>query len=69
MRRIDVDPVGRLLAYFWPYLRLSKAAWAPIGAATGNAITDSQAEAVKRLVPFQSYVEMRQALDLLTQAE
>lgn len=48
---------------------LSKAAGAPMGAATDDAITDSQAEAVKRLVPFQSYVGMRQALDLLTADE
>lgn len=45
---------------------VSKAVRAPIGAAMGDAITDSQAEAVKRLVPFQSYVGMRKALDLLT---
>lgn len=48
---------------------MSKAAGAPIGAATGDGITDSQAEAVKRLVPFQSYVGMRQVLDLLTADE
>ncbi|MBB5985774.1 hypothetical protein [Sphingobium lignivorans] len=45
---------------------VSKAAGAPIGAATGDGITDSQAEAVKRLVPFQSYLGMGQVLDLLT---
>ena len=39
------------------------------GAATGDGITDSQAEAVKRLVPFQSYIGMRQVLDLLTADE
>ncbi len=48
---------------------VSKAAGAPIGAAAGDGITDSQAEAVKRLVPFQSYVGMRQVLDLLTTDE
>ena len=48
---------------------MSKAAGAPIGAATGDGITDSQAEAVKRLVPFQSYLGMRQVLDLLTADE
>lgn len=65
IRRIGVDPVGKLLG---PSAGLisdtSKAAGAPIGAATGDAITDSQAEAVKRLVPFQSYIGMRQALEL-----
>lgn len=35
-------------------------------AALGDAITDSPAVAVKRLAPFQSYIGMRQALDLLT---
>ena len=66
VRRIGVDPVGRLLG---PTAGLisdaSKAAGAPIGAATGDRITDGQAEAAKRLVPFQSYVGMRQALDLI----
>ena len=70
VRRIGVDPVGKL---FGPSIGLisdvSKASGVPIGAATGDAITDSQAEAVKRLVPFQSYVGMRQALDLLTDDE
>tara|TARA_R110000868_G_scaffold407073_1_gene688149 strand:- start:1479 stop:1613 length:135 start_codon:yes stop_codon:yes gene_type:complete len=32
----------------------------------GDAITDSQAGGAKRCVPFQSYVGMRQALDLPT---
>ncbi len=32
-------------------------------------MTDSQAEAAKRLGPYQSYVGMRQALDLLTDDE
>ena len=58
--------MGKLL---WPTAGLvsdvSKAAGAPIGAATGDGITDSQAEAVKRLVSFQSYVGMRQVLDLM----
>lgn len=31
--------------------------------------TDSQAEAEKRLVPFQSYLGMREVLDLLTADE
>jgi len=70
LRRIGVDPVGKLLG---PSAGLiadaSKAAGAPIGAATGDAITDSQAEAAKRLVPFQSYIGMRQALDLFTTDE
>lgn len=70
VRRIGVDPVGRLLGPTAGLISdVSKAAGAPIGAATGDAITDSQAEAVKRLVPFQSYVGMRQALDLLTADE
>lgn len=60
VRRIGVDPVGKLLG---PTAGLiadtSKAAGAPIGAATGDAITDSQAEAAKRLVPCQSYIGMR----------
>lgn len=67
VRRIGVDPVGKLLG---PYIGLifdvSKASGVAIGAATGDAIRDSQAEAVKRLVPFQSYLGMRQVLDLLT---
>lgn len=67
VRRIGVDPVGRLLGPSAGLISdVSKAAGAPIGAATGDAITDSQAEAAKRLVPFQSYIGMRQALDLLT---
>ncbi len=37
--------------------------------ATGDAITHNQAEAARRLVPFQSYIGMRQALDLLTTDE
>jgi len=70
VRRIGVDPVGKLLGPTAGLISdVSKAAGAPIGAATGDAITDSQAEAVKRLVPFQSYVGMRQALDLLTTDE
>ncbi|MEI5687241.1 hypothetical protein [Sphingomonas kyungheensis] len=70
VRRIGVDPVGKLLG---PSAGLiadtSKAAGAPIGAATGDPVTDSQVEAMKRLVPFQSYLGMRQALDLLTTDE
>lgn len=70
LRRIGVDPVGKQLG---PSAGLiadaSKAAGAPIGAATGDPITDSQAEAAKRLVPYQSYVGMRDALDLLTTDE
>ncbi len=67
VRRFGVDPVGKLLGPSAGLVSdVSKAAGAPIGAATGDTITDSQAEAVKRLVPFQSYVGMRQALDLLT---
>ena len=70
IRRIGVDPVGKLLGPTAGLISdVSKAAGAPIGAATGDAITDSQAEAVKRLVPFQSYIGMRQALDLLTTDE
>ncbi|WP_292964761.1 hypothetical protein [Novosphingobium sp. UBA1939] len=57
VRRVGVDPVGKLLGPMAGLISdVSKAAGAPIGAATGDAITDSQAEAVKRLVPFQSYV-------------
>lgn len=53
VRRIGVDPVGKLLGPTAGLVSdVSKAAGAPIGAATGDAITDSQAEAVKRLVPF-----------------
>lgn len=70
VRRIGVDPVGKLLGPTAGLIAdVSKAAGAPIGAATGDAITDSQAEAAKRLVPFQSYIGMRQALDLLTADE
>jgi len=70
IRRIGVDPVGKLLGPTAGLVSdVSKAAGAPIGAATGDGITDSQAEAVKRLVPFQSYVGMRQVLDLLTADE
>lgn len=70
IRRIGVDPVGRLLGPTAGLVSdVSKAAGAPIGAATGDEITDSQAEAMKRLVPYQSYVGMRQALDLLTADE
>lgn len=70
VRRVGVDPVGKLLGPSAGLISdVSKAAGAPIGAATGDAITDSQAEAAKRLVPFQSYIGMRQALDLLTADE
>lgn len=70
IRRIGVDPVGKLLGPSAGLVSdVSKAAGAPIGAATGDGITDSQAEAVKRLVPFQSYLGMRQVLDLLTTDE
>jgi hypothetical protein len=48
VRRIGVDPVGRLLGPSAGLIAdVSKAAGAPIGAATDDAITDSQAEAVK----------------------
>ena len=67
MRRIGVDPVGKLLGPSAGLISdVSKAAGAPIGAATSDAITDSQAEAAKRLVPFRRCIGMRQALDLLT---
>lgn len=70
IRRIGVDPVGKLLGPTAGLVSdVSKAAGAPIGVATGDGITDSQAEAVKRLVPFQSYIGMWQALDLLTADE
>lgn len=70
VRRIGVEPVGKLLGPTASLISdVSKAAGALIGAATGDAITDSQPEAVKRLVPFQCYVGMRQALDLLTADE
>lgn len=63
---ISVDPVDKLLGHTVGLIAdVSNAAGAPIGAATGDPITDRQAEAAKRLVPFQSYVGMRQALDLL----
>lgn len=66
VRRIGVDPVGKLLGPTAGLVSdVSKASGAPTGAATGDGVTDSQAEAVKRLVPFQSYVGMRQVLDLL----
>jgi hypothetical protein len=66
VRRIGVDPVGRLLGPTAGLISdVSKASGAPIGAATGDKITDSQAAAAKRLVPFQSYIGMRQALDLI----
>lgn len=42
---------------------------ADVSKAAGDAITDSLAEAAKRLVPIQSYFEMRQRLDLLTTDE
>ncbi|ULR33483.1 hypothetical protein MJO48_10645 [Dickeya fangzhongdai] len=70
MRRIGVNPAGKLLGLTAGRISdVSKTAGAPIGAVTGDAITDSQAKAVKRLVPFQSYVGMRQTLDLLTADE
>lgn len=66
IRRIGVDPVGMLLGpTAGLFSDVPKAAGAPTGAATGDGITDSQAEAVKRLVPFQCYVGMRQVLDLM----
>jgi len=66
VRRFGTDPVGKPLGPTAGLISdVSKAAGAPIGAATGDATTDSHAEAVKRLMPFQSYVGMRQTLDLL----
>jgi hypothetical protein len=49
-----VHPHGEILT-----LNIAGGDVSQIGAATGDAITDSQAEAVKRLVPFQSYVRTR----------
>ena len=70
VRRTGIDPVGKLLGPTAGLISdVSKAAGAPIGEGAGDAITDSQTEAVKRLVPFQSYVGTRQALDLLTADE
>lgn len=66
MRRIGVDPLDRLLGSSAGLIAdVSKSAGAPIIAATGEAITDSQAKAAKHTMPFQSYIGMRQALDLL----
>lgn len=54
IRRIGFDPVGRLLGPTAGLVSdVSKAAGVPIDVATGDGITDSQAEGVKRLVPFQ----------------
>ncbi len=64
------DPVGKLIGpAAGVSSNVSKAAGTPIGVATGDAITDSPTEAVNRLVPLQSYVGMRQALDLVTADE
>jgi hypothetical protein len=55
VRRIGVDPVGKLLGPSAGLIAVaSKAAGATIGAAIGDAITGSQAEATKRLGPFQA---------------
>ena len=52
IRRIGVDPVGKLLGPAAGFVSdMSKAAGAPIGAATGDGITDSQAEAVSKRSP------------------
>ena len=70
VRSICVDPVGKLLGRRAGRISdVSKAAGASIGGLTGAKNTDNEAEAVKRLVPYQSYVKMRQALDLLTSDE